>query len=121
LRLLADENFPKVAVEALRRDGHDVVWVRAEFPGVSDREVLARSMAESRIVITFDKDFGELALRSGLFQTGGIILFRLPLQSPTFVADLAVKVLRGRTDWAGHFSVVEVDRIRMVPLPRKPQ
>jgi hypothetical protein len=78
-------------------------------------------MAESRIVITFDKDFGQLALGSGLSETVGIILFRLPLQSPGFVAHLAVKALKARTDWSGHFSVVEVDRIRMAPLPRKPQ
>lgn len=63
MRLLADENFPKMAVEALRQDGHDVSWVRTDCPGAHDKEVLARSDVENRIIITFDKDFGGAAFR----------------------------------------------------------
>lgn len=37
MRLLANENFPKEAVEALQQRGHDVVWVRTHCPGISDR------------------------------------------------------------------------------------
>ncbi len=62
MRLLANENFPRDAVEALRNDGHDVSWVRTECPGISDREVLAKAQDDNRIVVTLDKDFGELAL-----------------------------------------------------------
>jgi predicted nuclease of predicted toxin-antitoxin system len=117
MRVLADENFPGDAVAALRERGHDVLWVRTEAPGVSDREILARAQAESRIVVTFDKDFGELAFRRGLLATSGIILFRLAAPSSASVARLAVAALEARADWAGHFSVIEDDRIRMTPLP----
>ncbi|MGO8879227.1 MAG: DUF5615 family PIN-like protein [Desulfomonilaceae bacterium] len=54
MKLLANENFPREVIEALRQDGHDVIWVRTEFPGVSDGEVLAYAEAENRIVVTFD-------------------------------------------------------------------
>ena len=121
MKLLANENFPGEAVEALREDGHDVTWVRTEFPGASDRDVLAHAEAENRIVVTFDKDFGELAFGSGLRISCGVILFRITPRSPGFVANLAVKALRTRNDWAGHFSVVEEHRIRMIPLPDLPQ
>lgn len=121
MKLLANENFPREAIEALRKDGQDVVWVRTEFPGASDREVLAHAEAENRIVVTFDKDFGELAFRSGLRITCGVILFRITPRSHGFVANFAVKVFRVRNDWAGHFSVVEEHRIRMIPLPDFPQ
>ncbi len=117
MRILADENFPGDAVTALRERGHDVLWVRTDTPGISDRDVLARAQAEDRIVITFDKDFGELAFRRGLPATRGVILFRLAAPSPASVARLAAAALEARTDWAGHFSVIEVDRIRMTPLP----
>jgi predicted nuclease of predicted toxin-antitoxin system len=117
MRILADENFPGDAVTALRERGHDVLWVRTVAPGVSDREVLARAQAEDRIVITFDKDFGELAFRFGLPATSGIILFRLAARSASGVARLASAALETRTDWAGHFSVIEEDRVRMTPLP----
>jgi predicted nuclease of predicted toxin-antitoxin system len=66
MRLLANENFPGVAVEALRNRGHDVVWIRTDAPGSGDREVLARAAAETRTVVTFDKGFGALAFRYGL-------------------------------------------------------
>ncbi len=64
--LLANENFPEAAVAALRARGHDVAWVRTEAPGRSDREVLEWAQRENQILITFDKDFGELAFHSRL-------------------------------------------------------
>lgn len=117
LRLLANENFPRAAVDALRERGHDVGWVRTDAPGSSDREVLRRAVAEIRVLITFDKDFGELAFREGLSAVSGVVLFRIAPQSPSHVAQRAVAVLESRDDWAGHFSVVEADRVRTTPLP----
>jgi len=45
MRFLANENFPLDAIEALRQNGHDVVWIRVESPGISDSEVLSRAQA----------------------------------------------------------------------------
>jgi predicted nuclease of predicted toxin-antitoxin system len=117
VRLLANENFPGLAVEALRGRGHDVAWIRVDAPGSSDREVLARAASEGRLLITFDKDFGELAFRARLPAGAGIVLFRLAPSSPEAVARIAVAALENRSDWAGHFSVVEESRLRMTPLP----
>ncbi len=116
MRLLADENFPGLAVEALREHGHDVVWVREEAPGSKDSEVLAYAQAESRVLITFDKDFGELAYRWGLPAAAGIVLFRIPSPSAQYVADAAVAALESKDDWTGHFTVVETNRIRVLSL-----
>jgi predicted nuclease of predicted toxin-antitoxin system len=122
MRILANENFPGDAVAALRERGHDVAWVRADAPGSSDRDVLARAQAEDRIVITFDKDFGELAFRRGLPASSGVILFRIVPRSPEVVARFAVHALEAHANWNGHFSVIEESRIRMTPLPDiKPQ
>lgn len=118
MKILANENFPGDAVDALRSRGHDVAWVRTESPGAPDDEVLERATNESRILITFDKDFGALAFRSGLAAPSGIVLFRIPATSPSKVAQTSVSVLERRADWAGHFSVVEPGGLRMRPLPR---
>ena len=118
MRILANENFPDDAVVALRNAGHDVVWSRTEAPGSSDREVLHRAQIEGRVLVTFDKDFGELAFRAGLPASSGIVLFRISAPSSSHIARVAVSVLASRTDWPGHFSVVEDRRIRMTPLPR---
>ena len=117
LRLLADENFPGDAIIALRRAGYDVLWIRTAAPGSSDPPVLALAQAENRIVLTIDKDFGELAFRGGLPATSGVILFRVSARSGEHVAQIAVTVLSQRLDWAGHFSVIEDQRIRTTPLP----
>ena len=118
-RLLANENFPSDAVAALQQAGHDIVWIRTSAPGSSDPSVLAKAQAENRILITVDKDFGELALRKGLPSTSGVVLFRISAPSAEVVARVATAVLSQRTDWAGHFSVVEDQRIRMTPLPEQ--
>ncbi len=118
MRILANENVPGETVAALRQRNHDVVWVRTDAPGSSDREVLERAAAEERLVITLDKDFGELAFRSRLPASSGIVLFRIRAAEPSVLARIAVAALDARDDWAGHFSVVEHDRIRMKPLPQ---
>jgi hypothetical protein len=75
-------------------------------------------MSESRILLTFDKDFGELAWRAGLPVTCGVILFRLPVPLPAEVGRTIAEIISGRDDWAGHFAVIEPGRIRMRLLPR---
>lgn len=117
MRILANENFPADAIAALRQHGHDVVWIRTDSPGSSDGQVLARAGAESRVLVTFDKDFGELAFRTKLPASSGIVLFRISMASSAHIAHIAVMALESRTDWAGHFAVVEDTRIRMTPLP----
>lgn len=117
MHLLANENFPLDAVTALREDGHDVAWVREDARGSKDEQVLARAQQEERILITFDKDFGELAFRSKLPATSGVILFRISVPSSEYIAQVAVQALATRADWAGHFSVIEDNRIRMTLLP----
>lgn len=61
MRFLADENFPGNAVTALQARGHDIVWIRTAAPGGKDEEILAWAVREERVLLTFDKDFGELA------------------------------------------------------------
>lgn len=121
MKLLANENFPRVAVEALRAHGHDVLWARLEMPGDDDATILSRAQSEDRLILTFDKDFGELAFRHGLPSTSGVILFRCAADLPEVVASRIVEILDQQTDWAGFFSVVEAHRVRMRPLPRPPE
>ena len=119
MRFLADENFPIDAVDALRLAGHDITSIRTLAPGISDHDVLKLAQVERRILLTFDKDFGELAFRVGLPSSSGIILFRLKPMSPGEVGQIAVSVLQSRQDWAGHMSVIDEKRIRMTPLRRR--
>jgi predicted nuclease of predicted toxin-antitoxin system len=115
MRLLANEDLPDEAVTALRSAGHDVVWVRTEAPGMGDPDVLALAAREERILLTFDKDLGELA-KAVLPTTCGIVLLRVQLPKPGDVGQRLAGLITSREDWAGHFSVIEPGRVRMRPL-----
>ena len=118
MHILADENFPGDAVRALRERGHDVAWIRTDAPGSRDVQVILRAQDESRLLVTFDKDFGELVYRHRFPAPSGVVLFRISPSLPQIVAQIAVGALESRDDWAGHFSVIEDERIRMTPLPK---
>jgi hypothetical protein len=116
MRFLADENFPGAAVAALKDAGHDIVWVRAEAPGAADTDVLACAAREQRVLLTFDKDFGELARSSALPSACGVVLLRLPMPRPGEAGSRLATLITTRDDWAGHFSVIRPGRVRMRPL-----
>ena len=119
MRILANVNVSGEIVQGLRAQGHDIIWMRIEAPGSADSEVLALAQTEKRIIMTFDKDFGELAFRWGLPVTSGIILLRLIASSPIQLQQAVLTALGSRQeqDWVGMFSVVEASRIRVTPLP----
>lgn len=117
MRLLVDQNVPRDVVDGLRKDGHDVTWAQASFPGADDDVLLERAQRENRVVITFDTDFGTLAFQRDLPASSGIILFRLTLASAQAVTEAVREAIRSRDDWEGHFSVVDDTQIRMRPLP----
>ena len=66
MKFLADENFPRPAFQVLRNAGFDISWIADDCPGATDDEVLACCAAQNRTLLTFDKDFGELAFSRSL-------------------------------------------------------
>ena len=113
MRFLADEILPGSAVGALRRAGQLVDWVRETAPGVTDDAVLTLALDVRAIILTFDKDFGELAWRMKPAGNFGVVLFRIPTPKAAEAGDALARLVMSRTDWSGHFSVVEPGRLRM--------
>lgn len=116
MRFLANENFPHAAVTALLAAGHNVAWIRTAAPGIADSDVLAWAAKDERILLTFDKDFGELARRAMLPPACGVVLLRIPMPKPGAAGQRLALMIMQRDDWAGHFSVIEPGRIRMRSL-----
>lgn len=112
MKFLADENVPAPVIHLLRSEQVDVTWIRDEAPGIPDDQVLTKAQSEDRILITFDKDFGDLACRRGLPASAGVILFRFPTRSPQETAERVLKTIRTSEEWAGRFSVVTPMGIR---------
>ncbi len=123
MQFLANENISGTVIRELRRQGHDVLSAKDSMPGQSDRAILERASREKRLVITHDKDFGELAFRFGLPAECGIVLFRLEGRDPEGDNWRVLTAIQSRADWSGHFAVVSDRqiRIRELPAPKKRQ
>jgi predicted nuclease of predicted toxin-antitoxin system len=116
MRFLADECCDAALVDALRRDGHDILYAIESLRGATDDSLLACAFFERRILLTEDKDFGELVYRLRRL-THGVVLLRFD------VADRDLKVPRLRylleqetERLSGAFVVLEADKIRIRPL-----
>lgn len=111
MRLLADENIPSALVVFLRSRGHDVI---APEPSTPDEQVLALAAKERRILITQDKNLGNV-LEYPPKKYPGIVLLRI---HPPLIAVLskALDALFDRfapRDFAGRLFVLDRDGIRV--------
>ena len=116
-KFLANENVPGEVVEAARQAGYDLAWIAELSPGVDDDGVLAAALADGRVLLTFDKDFGEMAFRQGKTATCGILLLRPRLRSTSYLAQFLLAVLGQNATWEGNFSVAQEGKLRVVSLP----
>jgi len=117
MQFLADENVPGPVVAALRDAGVDVTWIAESHPGADDEQVLTLAASNGRVLVTFDKDCGEMVFRRGRGASCGVILFRTRLRSPSHLCRFVRSVLSEPVQWNDAFSVAEPGRIRSVPLP----
>lgn len=115
-RLLLDENVPAATAKRLRAAGIDVALV---VPGSADRAILERARAEARVLVTFDRDFGFLAIRGGAAIPTGIVYLRLLPSTPDGPAEALLGLLAAPgVELAGRLTVVERGRVRQRPLQR---
>jgi len=113
VNLVANEGVERQVVERLRQDGHDVVYVAELSPSITDEEVLRQANARSAVLLTADKDFGELVFRQGLVHSG-VILLRLAGLANVTKAQIVAEVCRDRTaELIGAFSVVSPGQVRI--------
>ncbi len=113
-RLLADENIPRTVITQLRRKGYDIISVWELKPGISDEEVIELAIRESRIIITFDKDFGRIALTKP--NITGVILLRIPPLNPQYIANKVLAVLGSVENLYGKLVIVRKRTIKIVNI-----
>jgi len=113
MTFLADENFPRPALLVLREAGNDVRSVAEDCPGSSDEYVADLCARDARVLLTFDKDFGELVFRRGLRAGLAIVLFRVVPESPLEVVGILRSLVETDVLKAGVFCVITRDRVRI--------
>jgi predicted nuclease of predicted toxin-antitoxin system len=115
--LLANENWPRPALLALRAAGLDVQAVAEHMPRATDRQVLQHAAAEGRWVLTFDRDYGELVFARAAPPPPAIVYLRQGTYAPDWPARVVLDLLP-RADWVvGHLVVVSGRALRRRPLP----
>lgn len=92
MNFLADESVDRPIVERLRQDGHRIWYVAEMEPGITDDVVLALANREAALLLTADKDFGEMVFRQRL-HAHGIVLIRLAGLSPNRKAGLVASAI----------------------------
>ncbi len=113
MRFLVDEFVSRDVTEYLRGSGHDVLAIVEAMPGADDEDILARAVEEKRIVITNDKDFGELVFRSGQAHYG-VLLLRLKDESASNQVRILSAIMSQYSDHiTGQFASVREDRLRI--------
>ena len=112
MRWLADECVAAPLVARLREAGHDVCYMAEVASGTSDLDIVALADTERRLLLTEDKDFGELVLR-WRYNVPGVVLVRV---SPDLAAlrwiRLAAAIDRYGERLVGRYTVVEEERFR---------
>ncbi len=116
MKFLADENIARRIVQWLRDRGEDVLFAAEEKAGELDPEWLRQAQVQERLVLTSDKDFGDLVFRDGL-NSHGVILIRLEKLS------MAARLKRLEQAWSvveanpqGCFIVITPRRVRVRPI-----
>ena len=119
MRLLADENFPKPIIEALRAEGNDVLWARTDCSGWKDAVLLEFAESEARIMLTLDKDFWQIAIQRRIpLEQSGVVLFRVHPATPGNLEPLVRAFVETDRAWAGNISIIAADGIQMLAARR---
>ncbi|HMO41702.1 MAG TPA: DUF5615 family PIN-like protein [Saprospiraceae bacterium] len=111
--LLADENFLIPSVRELRAKGYDIYAVAESDSSITDEQVIEKAITEERIILTFDKDFGELIFKKGYRPPAGIIFFRWVHYAPDEPGKFLSQILQDTSLFFSYrITVVDERNIR---------
>jgi predicted nuclease of predicted toxin-antitoxin system len=113
LKILADEGIDAPIVDRLREEGHQVIYVAELDPGVDDGTILDLARRQGALLLTFDKDFGELIFRQRRAPSG-VLLLRLAGLSAHTKCELVTATLSDHAqELIGAFSVLTPGQLRL--------
>ncbi|GBC73423.1 hypothetical protein HRbin04_00824 [archaeon HR04] len=128
LRFIADENVPLSIVRLLRdKNGIEILHItEVAGKGLKDTEIIALSAKENSVIITFDKDFGELVMRNivrgsnynnrPIPRAYGVVILRIKPLSIPYIYKIIRKILSMNLEFEHKLIVVKEDRIRIIPI-----
>ena len=115
MNILVDESVDQQIVVRLRDDGHDVLSVAEMDPGINDDTVLQTANAHDAVLLTADKDFGELVFRLGRLSKGVVLLRLSGMSTENKVAAVSTAITEHEADLPDAFSVISPGTVRIRP------
>jgi predicted nuclease of predicted toxin-antitoxin system len=113
VRFLADESCDFAVVRALRTSGHDIHAAAELRPGLDDAAVMSLALRERRVLLTEDKDFGQLVYANAE-PSGGVIFIRYPAATRKTLPNAVVSLIaKFQTQLIGSFVVLSPGRTRI--------
>jgi len=113
VNFVADESVERQTVDRLRQEGHTVWYVAEMDPGISDSAVLDSANQRSALLLTADKNFGELVFRQRRLASG-VMLIRLAGLSLTAKAEIVASTISKSAGELPHaFTVISPGAIRI--------
>ncbi|HXM00155.1 MAG TPA: DUF5615 family PIN-like protein [Rhizomicrobium sp.] len=114
MRWLADECVSAKLFASLRGAGHDVVYAMETYHSSKDQDLLAMAAGERRLLLTDDRDFGELIFGARAAESTGVVYMRIPDERFHLAwPRLDAAITRFGDSLFGRFLVVEEARFRI--------
>ena len=113
IRLLANENFPHKSVLFLKSQGYNVLSIGTDYAGISDAEVMEIAIEEQRLILTFDRDYGELIFNKEYRPKQGVVYLRLEDYESDYPGKLVNSIIREHSfDFSNALTVIDKHGIR---------
>jgi predicted nuclease of predicted toxin-antitoxin system len=113
VKLVADESVEGPTVYALRAAGHEVLFIAEASPGIEDSAVLAIARREQALLLTADKDFGELVFRNREPHCGVLLIRSLEPGLAENAASTLAAISQHATDLLNQLSVLAEGVLRV--------
>jgi predicted nuclease of predicted toxin-antitoxin system len=115
MKFLANENFPKPAIDFLRKHDTDIHSIAELHPGISDDEVMKIAIDEERTILTHDSDYGELIFKYGYKPQAGVIYFRIFDFEPEAPGVILLEIINNNLNFRKKLTVITETTIRQRP------
>lgn len=113
MEFLANENFPAPSIGLIRDAGYQVFSISESSPGESDEQVISKAKAKDLIILTFDKDYGEILMRTQIPDPPSVVFFRYKGQDPTFAGKALIELLaKSSIELVEKFTVIDKGEVR---------
>lgn len=116
MRFLANENFPYPSILLLRSKGFSIVSIMEELSGSTDETVLDKAIRDQLIILTFDRDYGELLFKYMKDPPPAVVYFRTKGLDPEEAGTTLVSHINSGLTLNNFFTVIEETGVRQRKL-----